>query len=144
MAAALSAASPGVGALRCAAKMEAGRRRGGRNPRPWILGLGAVVAFALAASPALALGNVLRVGSWHGVQGQFKTIQAAVDAARKGDWILIGPGDYHPRADYSKRHHAPPDESGSGVLIQTNGLHIRGMNRNRAPVACAANGSSPT
>src|SRR5439155_2473850 len=116
---------------------------GGRNPRPWILGLGAVVAFALAASPALALGNVLRVGSWHGVQGQFKPIRAAVDAARKGDWILVGPGDYHERADFSRRHHAPADESGAGVLIKKGRLHIRGMNRKRVIVDGTKRGASP-
>ena len=48
--------------------------------------------FASAASAS----RVLRVGSAHGVRGQFKSIQAAVDAAKPGDWILIGPGDYHP------------------------------------------------
>ena len=97
-------------------------------------GLGAVVALAFASSPPPAHANVLRVGRWHGVQGQFKTIQAAVDAAHKGDWILVGPGDYHERADFTKRHHAPGDESGAGVLIKKNGLHLRGMNRNRVVV----------
>ena len=89
----------------------------------------------LAVTPAAgAKTHVLRVGTYRGVRGQYHSIQRAVDAAHRGDWILIGPGDYHPRADYSKRHHALPDESGSGVLIQTNGLHIRGMNRNRVIV----------
>ena len=86
----------------------------------------------LAVTPAAgAKTHVLRVGTYRGVRGQYHSIQRAVDAAHRGDWILIGPGDYHPRADYSKRHHAPADESGAGVLIQTKGLHIRGMNRNR-------------
>ena len=53
------------------------------------LTLGVVCAFA-----PLAGAKVLRVGSYHGVPGQYKSIQAAVNAARPGDWILIGPGDY--------------------------------------------------
>jgi len=46
---------------------------------------------ASAGSPA----RVLRVGSYHGIRGQFASIQAAVDAAHPGDWVLVGPGDYH-------------------------------------------------
>jgi len=38
--------------------------------------------------------RVLRVGSFRGISGQFASIQAAVDAAKPGDWILVGPGDY--------------------------------------------------
>ena len=46
-----------------------------------------VTSCALAAS---AVGKVLRVGSYHRINGQFSSIQAAVDAARPGDWILGG------------------------------------------------------
>ena len=92
-----------------------------------------VAAAALVLVPA-SFGRVLRVGSYHGVAGQFQTIQSAVDAAKRGDWILVGPGDYHERADFSRRHHAPADESGAGVLIKKGRLHIRGMNRNRVIV----------
>ncbi len=46
-------------------------------------------AAARASSP-----RVLRVGTYHGIRGQYKTIQAAVDAARPGDWVLVAPGDY--------------------------------------------------
>src|SRR4051794_14087116 len=38
--------------------------------------------------------SVLLVGTYNGKAGQFSTIQEAVDAAKPGDWILIGPGDY--------------------------------------------------
>src|ERR1700750_1216779 len=38
---------------------------------------------------------VLRVGNYLGIPGQYSSIQAAVDAARPGDWVLIGPGNYH-------------------------------------------------
>ena len=58
-----------------------------------LLSLLFTVVLALALAPA-ALGAVLRVGSYHGIPGQYKSIQAAVNAAKPGDWILIGPGDY--------------------------------------------------
>lgn len=64
--------------------------------------------------------RVLRVGSWNGIPGQYKTIAAAVKAARPGDWILIGPGDWHPSMDGGK----------AGVYITTPDLHLRGMDRN--------------
>ncbi len=33
------------------------------------------------------------------IAGQYSTIQAAVDAAKPGDWILVAPGDYHETDD---------------------------------------------
>lgn len=63
--------------------------------------------------------KVLQVGRWKGKDGTYTSIQAAVNAASPGDWILIGPGDYR--------------ESGAataGVLITTAGIHLRGMDRN--------------
>ena len=59
---------------------------------------------------------------------QFSSIQAAVDAARPGDWILVAPGDYHERGDYTT--HQPTDEAGAGVLITTPNIHLRGLDRN--------------
>ena len=50
-----------------------------------------VVTLALLALPAVASARVLRVGSYKGIRGQYKSIQAAVNAAKVGDWILIGP-----------------------------------------------------
>jgi hypothetical protein len=94
-------------------------------------------------SPASGGARVLRVGTFHGIQGQFRSIQKAVDAAHKGDWILIGPGDYHERADFTKRHHAPRDEPGAAVLIKKNRLHLRGMNRNKVIVDGTKPGSKP-
>src|SRR6516225_1488306 len=59
------------------------------------LALGVLLA-TLCVVPLHAAGpHVLRVGSYHGMAGQFQAIQAAVNAAQPGDWILIGPGDYH-------------------------------------------------
>ena len=55
------------------------------------LGLAALALILLA--PASAGARVLLVGSYHGIAGDYTGIQAAVDAARPGDWILVGPGD---------------------------------------------------
>jgi hypothetical protein len=52
----------------------------------------------------------------------YVTVQAAVDVARPGDWILIYPGVYH-----EKSKQWPT----AGVWIQKPDLHIRGMDRNR-------------
>ena len=76
-------------------------------------------------------GRVLRVGSWHGIPGQYTSIQAAVDAAAPGDWILIGPGDYHEQGD---REHLWGGIASGGVYITTPKLHLRGMDRNRVVV----------
>ncbi|MGZ4351090.1 MAG: hypothetical protein ACXVRX_11275 [Solirubrobacteraceae bacterium] len=89
----------------------------------------AVVVAVLIASCALAasaMAKVLRVGSFHGIKGQFTSIQAAVDAAKPGDWILIAPGDY------KTSHISVPRGAAkfpAAVLITTPNLHIRGMNR---------------
>jgi len=52
---------------------------------------------------------------------QYGTVQAAVDAAKPGDWILIWPGVYH---ENNPTWHA-------GVWVGTRDLHIRGLNRNQ-------------
>ncbi len=51
----------------------------------------------------------------------YPTVQAAVDSARPGDWVLIWPGIYH---ENTPAHHA-------GVWITTPDLHIRGLSRTR-------------
>jgi hypothetical protein len=59
----------------------------------------AVSALAgVCIASASAAPRVLQVGSFHGIKGQYESIQAAVNAANPGDWILIGPGDYHENA----------------------------------------------
>ncbi len=83
-------------------------------------------------SPGSPRGQVLRVGSFHGAPGQFRSIQAAVDAAHAGDWILIAPGDYKTSSD-----RAPTGTGGefpAGVLITTPRIVVRGMNRNTVVV----------
>src|SRR5438105_12499513 len=79
----------------------------------------AVAALQLTTAQATTGPRVLRVGTWHGIAGQFSTIQSAVDAARPGDWILVAPGDYHESPG-----------NGTGVLITTPDIHLRGMDRN--------------
>ena len=93
---------------------------------------------ALAGS---AGAKVLRVGTYHGIAGQYTTIQAAVKAAKPGDWILVGPGDYKTAPSAI---HAPkgfPDFP-AGVLITKAHLHLRGMNRNSVIVDGTKPGSA--
>ena len=75
--------------------------------------------------------RVLQVGTYHQKIGHFTNIQAAVEAARPGDWILIAPGTYH--------------ETGAatdGVRITTPGIHLRGLDRNRVVVDGTLAGSA--
>ena len=88
---------------------------------------GAVWMVPTAAGAKPHKPQVLRVGTFKGKPGPYSDVQSAVDAAQPGDWILIGPGDYHETGD---RKHPPTDEAGGGVLVTTPGLHIRGMDRN--------------
>ncbi len=74
-------------------------------------------------------GHALLVGTFRGHAGQYGTIQAAVDAAKPGDWILVAPGDYHETADGSGTGLDPANGYAGGVIITTSGIHVRGMNR---------------
>ncbi len=110
----------------------------GSKPRLRIAAIPLAVLGVLAVAVAVAPGasawrrpsrvRVLTVGSWHGRRGEFRSIQAAVDAARPGDWILVGPGDYHERGDRDPANAAYADE-GAGVMVTKPGIHIRGMSR---------------
>src|SRR5437764_11584832 len=99
--------------------------------RSWLLG--AAAALAVAGVPALAASQSLAAtahrhqprallvcnGSTTSCPGRvkhFKTVQAAVDAARTGDWVLIWPGVYH-----EKSKSWPT----AGVWVQKPGIHIR-------------------
>jgi hypothetical protein len=87
--------------------------------------------------------KVLLVGSFDGKPGQFRTIQSAVNAAKPGDWILIGPGDYHEIADETGQHGNFADGQMGGVYITKSGLTLRGMDRNSVIVDGTNPGSSP-
>ncbi len=96
----------------------------------------AVAPMTVTAPPAAAdseqSSRVLLVGTWHGHRGQFQSIQDAVNAARPGDWILVGPGDYRESPN-----------SGNGVWITTPHVHVRGMDRNRVVVDGTKPGDTP-
>src|SRR6266516_4814958 len=90
-----------------------------------VLTAAVLVIGTASGTPSLAAPGprVLRVGTWNGISGQFKTIQAAVNAARPGDWVLVGPGDY-------KEHGYAGQVEPAGVLITRPNIHLRGMDRN--------------
>ncbi len=94
--------------------------------RSFLVALSVCALAGLTASVASAK-RVLLVGSYHGIKGQYKTLQSAVNAAKPGDWILIGPGDY--KTTSSRSPDGRPDLK-TAVLITKKNLTIRGMNRN--------------
>ena len=108
--------------------------RRARSVRTVVGVLAALAALALAGS-ALAESStstpaVLLVGTYQGKTGQYHSIQAAVDAAQPGDWILIAPGDYHETDDAHVTSAAQLSTGDhGGVVVTTSDLHIRGMNR---------------
>jgi hypothetical protein len=88
------------------------------------------------ASATPAPPRVLYVGSYKGITTSppvtFPTIQAAVNAAKKGDTILVAPGDYHEAGDMGANTPSPSDIASGwygGVDINTSNLTIRGMDR---------------
>ena len=120
------------------AKWQRGHRRVGVAGFAGVLlcamlaGAGAPAASAKAHVP-----EALYVGSFHGIvtpaSVTFSTIQGAVDAAQKGDWILIAPGDYHETGDMGANAPSPSDLATGwygGVDVETAGIHLRGMDRN--------------
>jgi hypothetical protein len=102
-----------------------------KRPLFLALGFGMLLATIFSVPMHAAGAQVLRVGSYHGIAGQFQTIQAAVNAAQPGDWILVGPGDYHEQG-----------ASNAGVLVTTANLHLRGMDRNHVIVDGTLPGAS--
>jgi hypothetical protein len=72
-----------------------------------------LVALLGASTSAAAKGSVRIVSPTKSGPGVYATIQAAVNAAQPGDWVLIEPGKYN-----------------EAVRVETPGLHIRGMDRN--------------
>ncbi len=77
--------------------------------------------------------RVLRVGTWHGIKGQYNSIEAAVKASKPNDWILVAPGDWktHSSGEFpSNSHHQFP----AAILLTKPGVYLRGMNRNKVIV----------
>ena len=87
-------------------------------------------------------GSVLLVGTYKGHAGQYKSIQAAVDAAKPGDWILVAPGDYHETADLTNPPASFDHGDFGGVYITKANLHLRGMGRSSVVVDGTKAGSS--
>jgi hypothetical protein len=98
------------------------RMRGGLARHTLAIALVAV-AFCAAASAAAADVNIVRQGKAPGKvpagTHYFKTIQAAVNASKSGDYVLIEPGVYYEAVN---------------VTSAQSGIWIRGMNRNRVIV----------
>ena len=94
------------------------------------------VCAALVVAPA-AGADVLRVGTYNGIPGQFSSIQSAVDAARPGDTILVAPGDYKTTSSA-----APSDaqDTPAAVLITTPNITLRGMDRNTTVITAPGPG----
>src|ERR1700739_3449106 len=90
-----------------------------------VCGLVGVCVAAVLAPVANA--DVLRVGTYNGIPGQYSSIQAAATAAQPGDWILVAPGDYKTTGS-----NAPSDASDAPAagLEARPGRAPRGMNRN--------------
>jgi hypothetical protein len=87
----------------------------------------AVVAVVVAIVAPAASARVLRVGTYHGVRGQYSSIQVAVNAAEPGDWILVAPGDYKTSSSSAPKGAL---DSPAGILITKPRIYLRGMNRN--------------
>ncbi len=87
--------------------------------------------------------KVLLVGTYHGIKGGYTSIQAAVNAAQPGDWILVGPGDYHETADETGPYGNPADGAMGGVYIDKSGITLRGMNRSTVIVDGTKAGATP-
>jgi hypothetical protein len=100
--------------------------------------LAAVILGLALALPASAGARVLRVGTYHRIAGQYRSIQTAVNAARPGDWVLIAPGDYKTSSSSAPSY---AQDSPAAVLIQTPRVYLRGMNRNQVVIDGTTRGS---
>ena len=87
-----------------------------------------------SSSSSTSSGHVLTVGTYQGKKGQYTTIQAAVNAAKSGDWVLVAPGDYKETADLTNTPANTDHGHFGAVLVSTPNIHIRGLNRNTVVV----------
>jgi hypothetical protein len=90
-----------------------------------------LVTLVAGLLPALAHAQVLRVGTYHGIPGQFSNLQVAINTAKPGDYVLVGPGDYK---TFGSREPAGQTNFPTAVLIATPRLTVRGMDRNTTVV----------
>jgi hypothetical protein len=89
-----------------------------KSPRARVAGtLAGALLLLLAANASAASARTLVVTQRHVSYPHYASIQAAVDAAHPGDWILIDRGVYF-----------------GPVQISTPRLHLRGIDRNRVVV----------
>ncbi len=110
--------------LAVAGAMAAPAHRPDHRPR-------SVMPVAIPPEPRAAPGaRALLVGSYHGIRGRYRTLQAALSAARPGDWILLGPGDYRKQGNQKMPGAKGDDRAGAEFVVRTPDIHIRGMNRN--------------
>jgi hypothetical protein len=117
--------------MQCATSTPAVRRPRRARRRGTVAVLAGLAALLVGAASAQAAPHqVLLVGEYNGIPGQFSSIQAAVDAAHAGDWILIGPGDYKQVSSRNAPGAEGDDRAPASILITTPNLHVRGMNRN--------------
>ena len=107
-----------------------------------LLGLGVLSVWAATPSSASSA-KVLLVGTYNGKAGQYQSIQSAVNAAKPGDYILVGPGDYHEDADETGPYGNPADGAMGGVFIDKANITLRGMNRDTVIVDGTLAGSTP-
>lgn len=126
---------------------RAGRRPGGKvlAVAVSVLCLG-VAGLSAAAAPSAQAGTgpqVLLVGSYHGIPGGYTTIRAALAAARPGDWILVGPGDYKAAPYGGATAGSGGTPAPAGAFITTPGVHLRGMDRNTVIIDGTRPGSPP-
>src|SRR3979490_457057 len=91
-----------------------------------LLAVAGLLGLAPVAGPRVPTG-----GPYPGIRGQYKPIQAAVNAAKPRDWVLVAPGDYKTK---SFRAPAGASDRPAGVLITKARLRLRGMNRNTVVV----------
>ncbi len=115
-----------------------------------LCGVVTVASAPSASARTKAPPEVLYVGTFDGITTPgaqtFSTIQGAVSAATKGDWILIAPGDYHETGDSGYGAPSATDVSEGyygGVVVATPDLHLRGMDRNSV-IVDGTNAGAPT
>jgi hypothetical protein len=94
------------------------------------------------ATHGAAPARVLLVGTYAGHPGGYRSVQAAVDAARPGDWILVAPGDYHEDDDGTPSPRDTSDGDFGGVVVSTPDIHLRGMSRSGVIIDGTAPGST--